>query len=743
MAKQAHGNHRDVVVDVVKPWSFAGGLEFTGLTYSVTKKQKVDGAWASQEVDLLHYISGYAPRGSVTAVMGPSGAGKSTFLDALAGRIASGSLRGRVAFDGVEMSPGLVKRTSAYVMQDDRLFPMLTVFETLMFAADFRLGPISRSDKKLRVESLIEQLGLTSARNTYIGDAGTRGVSGGERRRVSIGVDIIHGPPLLFLDEPTSGLDSTSAHSVVEKIYQIARAGSTVILTIHQPSYRIQRLLDHLIVLARGQLVFFGSPKDVGHHLTRMGRRGVPKGENSLEYLLDVIQEYDQSEIGVGALADFCLTGLKPPKTTPSNNEDMRYSSSAVSTPQHRVNGGGAASDLSEDDWSGNRRVRLSAVPRVDDFDRSIRSPWSSAKSPWSGTHSGIMDRLRFTPSRTRRDHRPADRSLQSMSPGYYRYSVDMLSATPTPQGSECTVNEDNYKSPRSGHQAAAAVPHPAGPKFRNSYLGEVWVLTRRNFNNIRRTPELFLSRQMVLTVMAFMMATLFFKPRDDAQGVANRLSFIIFTVCLFFFSSNDAVPSFIQERLIFERETSHDAYRASAYVLSGILTNLPFLAIQAATYAAIVWVPLRLRGDPGYLFLALYASLVSTNSFVVFVSVVVPNIIMGFAAVIAFTALFFLFCGYFLEAHSIPAGWKWMNVISTMKYPYEGLLMNQFQTRHVFGMDLTGNPITGFGILEQMGISTEVDRKWWMVGFLLAWAVFYRVLFYLVLRFASKNQRT
>lgn len=90
-----------------------------------------------------------------------------------------------------------------------------------------------------------------SATHTYIGDEGRRGVSGGERRRVSIGIDIIHKPSLLFLDEPTSGLDSTSAYSVVEKVKDIARGGSIVLMTIHQPSFRIQLLLDRITVLAR------------------------------------------------------------------------------------------------------------------------------------------------------------------------------------------------------------------------------------------------------------------------------------------------------------------------------------------------------------------------------------------------------------------------------------------------------------------------------------------------------------
>lgn len=163
MARQGNGHRPDTVIEVVKPslTGFTGGLQFTGLTYTVTKKLKIEGKWGNREVDLLHRITGYAPKGCVTAVMGPSGAGKSTFLDGVAGRIASGSLGGGVSLDGMEMNPSLIKRTSAYIMQEDRLFPMLTVYETLMFAADFRLGHLSTSEKRQRVEKLIEQLGLS------------------------------------------------------------------------------------------------------------------------------------------------------------------------------------------------------------------------------------------------------------------------------------------------------------------------------------------------------------------------------------------------------------------------------------------------------------------------------------------------------------------------------------------------------------------------------------------------------
>ncbi|KAI3454655.1 hypothetical protein Pfo_011318 [Paulownia fortunei] len=672
--KNADSRRPDMVIDIGKPVSLTGGLEFSSLTYTVMKSVKdVNGKWVKQEADLLHDITGYAPKGCITAVMGPSGAGKSTLLDGLAGRIASGSLIGRV----------LIKRTSAYIMQDDRLFPMLTVYETLMFAADFRLGSISRADKRQRVENLIEQLGLSSSRNTYIGDEGTRGVSGGERRRVSIGVDIIHGPSLLFLDEPTSGLDSTSAHNVIEKVHDIARSGST--------------------------LMYQGPPKDVTLHLDRMGRK-VPKGENAIENFIDVVQEYDQSELGVEALAEFALTGVRPPQL--AAYEEMSASTVNPFLAPALPPGRNSRQQTSEEHGDrSSKRLQLQTSKDAD-FDHSVRSPWNASRS-WSTSQT-------MTPSS-----------------GYYTYSSEILQGTPTPRSSDYTVNEDDYITHSSVHPSTEATYHHVGPKFANSFFPETWILMRRNFINIRRTPELFLSRLFVLTVMGIMMATMFWHPKNNFQGITNRLSFFIFTVCLFFFSSNDAVPAFIQERFIFVRETSHNAYRASSYTIAGLITYLPFLALQAAVYAIIVWFPLKLEGPFEYFLLVLYMSLLSTNSFVVFVSSVVPNYILGYAAVIAFTALFFLFCGYFLDSHAIPGYWKWMHYISTMTYPYEGLLMNEYQTTDTFG-NITGNKI-----LESLGIGTEKNLKWQKVYVMLGWAVLYRVLFYIVLRFFSKNQRS
>ncbi|KMZ66664.1 hypothetical protein ZOSMA_28G00200 [Zostera marina] len=223
-------------------------LAFTHLTYSVKLPKKLFSGKQSSAAGtriLLNSVSGEAREGEIMAILGASGSGKSTLIDALAGGIRKESLQGCVTLNSERVDEGtgqIMKVISAYVRQDDLLFPMLTVEETLMFSAEFRLPrSLSKSMKKTRVQALMEQLGLCAVAKTIIGDEVHRGISGGERRRVSIGIDIIHDPIILFLDEPTSGLDSTSAFMVVNVLRKIARTGSIVIMSIHQHKHQNSR----------------------------------------------------------------------------------------------------------------------------------------------------------------------------------------------------------------------------------------------------------------------------------------------------------------------------------------------------------------------------------------------------------------------------------------------------------------------------------------------------------------------
>ncbi|KAG4109988.1 hypothetical protein ERO13_D13G021150v2 [Gossypium hirsutum] len=299
-------------VDVTKLPSMPFLLSFNHLTYSVKVGRKMPLlTGGGRTKTLLNGISGVARDGEILAVLGASGSGKSTLIDALANRISKGSLKGNITLNDEVVESRVLKSISAYVMQHDLLFPMLTVEETLMFAAEFRLPrTMSKSKKRTRVQALIDQLGLRNATETVIGDEGHRGVSGGERRRVSIGVNIIHDPIILFLDEPTSGLDSTSAFMIVKALQKIAQSGSIVIMSIHQPSYRILGLLDRLIILSNGQILYFS---EFGY--------STPKKENKTEFALDLTWELEGSPEGTKSLIEFN-------KKWQSKNSEVRLCSS-------------------------------------------------------------------------------------------------------------------------------------------------------------------------------------------------------------------------------------------------------------------------------------------------------------------------------------------------------------------------------------------------------------------------------
>lgn len=208
--------------------------------------------------NVLEGLTGYAEPGTFTALMGPSGSGKSTLLDALSSRLATNAfLSGSVFLNGrkTKLSFG----TAAYVTQDDNLIGTLTVRETISYSARLRLpDKMPWSDKRALVESTIVEMGLQDCADTVIGNWHLRGISGGEKRRVSIALEILMRPRLLFLDEPTSGLDSASAFFVTQTLRGLSRDGRTVIASIHQPSSEVFELFDRLYLLSGGKTVYFG-----------------------------------------------------------------------------------------------------------------------------------------------------------------------------------------------------------------------------------------------------------------------------------------------------------------------------------------------------------------------------------------------------------------------------------------------------------------------------------------------------
>lgn len=252
-----------------------------------SSKRNRDGDPLPKSKRILHSVSASMPAGTLTAIIGGSGSSKTTMLNAMAERMTSGrlSIGGSTTFNGMK---GVNSIRSAYVMQQDVLLPTLTVRETLRYSADLRLPPPTTEQQRRRVvEEVILELGLKECADTRIGNRQHKGCSGGEKRRTSIGVQLLSNPSVLFLDEPTTGLDATSAFQLVRTLKDLARKGRTIITTIHQPRSEIWGMFDELVILTRGSPVYSGKARDCIPWFEKIGME-LPPFVNPAEFLIDI-----------------------------------------------------------------------------------------------------------------------------------------------------------------------------------------------------------------------------------------------------------------------------------------------------------------------------------------------------------------------------------------------------------------------------------------------------------------------
>jgi ATP-binding cassette subfamily G (WHITE) protein 2 len=474
-------------------------VRWSNIAYSVVSK---DG----EKKQLLSSMSGEAFPGEILAVMGTSGAGKTTLLDVLAGRLHNGKLKGIVTVNGNLIDKTSFRKKSGYVMQNDALFPLLTVRETMLFAAYLRLPDMSIEEKARAADDMINLMRLQDCVDTHVGDSLTPGISGGQKRRLSIGIDILHQPSVIFLDEPTSGLDSMTALSIIEALKQIAiERASTIIMTIHQPSAKLFNALDKVLFLAGGKVTYNGPVPELMTYIEKI-----------------------YAEVGYGNV---------PMETPPELFLDL----------------------CEQLDVDGKMDVVVSNF---------------------------------------------AD------------------------------VNPDSYKS-ISG--ASGKEPEALPTVFANGLLGDVYFLSMRMYTNILRTKELFFARLMSAVTFGVLIGTLFLNTQDTDLGLQHRVSYFVFTLAFFYYTSLEALPIFLSEREIFQREYSSGAYRAAAYTIASSVVYYPFMLLISIVYVCITWFLVGLDNVAAEIFfqiLAVFITLVTGQTFATMFSVLVPDPMAGELAV-------------------------------------------------------------------------------------------------------------
>ena len=533
--------------------------------------------------------------------MGPSGSGKTSLLSILGGRTPKGATissgeGGGVLFNGEPLTKR-AKRQLGFVLQDDLLYESLTVYETLYFAAMLRLPKtMTSAQKKARVDEVIAALGLAKCRDTIIGGFFRRGVSGGERKRVSVGHELLINPSVLLLDEPTSGLDSTTAMRLVTTLRSLAAGGRAVATTIHQPSSRLFQLLDKLLLLSEGHAIYYGRAGLAADWFARLGYR-MPYGVNAADFLLDVasgdVVASDESggggDGGKKADGDEALSSSSPPL---SGEASRLYLIEAyerfAALHGHRHDGFAASVDVGErgGDNGGSQGYEAMMKAAAEARRRSLSTSLSNdaAGGPLA---VGTMEAVDL------------DASSRSIRPGSAGAGAGANGSTANGNGSSALSSIAKVKAART----AASLSGTGGKERKSdrwgaSYWTQISVLFARAVKT-RRFETLSLQDFLQFIIVGLLSGLFWWQiGRNKTVAAAANANGLLFFEMLFlsFRSMFAALFTFPNEYKMMLKERASGMYRLSAFYFARSASDIPMEVTVPSVFIVIIYFMAGLR---------------------------------------------------------------------------------------------------------------------------------------------------
>jgi ABC-type multidrug transport system ATPase subunit len=707
-------------------------------------------------VRVLRGVSFEALPGETTAILGPSGSGKTSLVTTIAGRLSARRgeyvVEGNVRFAETRSAPQKTNRTASalsslssetpspngylsfgsdkslarrvgFVTQDDCMFPSLTVQETVRYAAALRLPddetgePSSKKRRKRKqdaADAIVDALGLQRARDVPVGGAFAffgRGVSGGERKRVAVAVEMLTEPSVLILDEPTSGLDATVALRLVRTLADLAKGaatvssrtsdglnerrnedGRTIILTIHQPSSRVVKQFDATLFLARGRRAFYGDARGIRAYFASM----------------NAYQDFDTNP------AEFCVDVC--------NGEIGEY----------------VGTDASRADESGVRGAETeSGVQRVHSHDKTFM--------------------LLCTDDAERVVDIVAARSEKCLG---------RVARDGTVGATEKIVAFDAYEHLVTPPPKSNTSP----PRFAVSWCAQTRVLLRRSL--LSRRGVLFDALKTTQVVVVALLVGFLWFQRGAIVGVAavgDVAGFLFFELLfLSFLTLFGSLFTFPDERAVICKERQSGAVRVSAYFVARSLADVPLDLFPPTLFVAIAYWLAGLRRDAAAFFahvLLVYLAVLVASSLGLFVGATFPNTKQAQTVASVVMLAVMLTGGFYFD--ETPRWLDWTKKTSFINHAYAALLKTQFPDGGTFacfedeaealladseeesverdGVSITGNRIVSTCRVEDTAQLSFVDLResvWVNVGALLAVFFALRLATYLALRFVTLKPR-
>jgi ABC-type multidrug transport system ATPase subunit len=707
-------------------------VEFKSLTYSVSegrKKVTLHNLWDcnSGYKTILKNVSGKFCSGQLTAIMGPSGAGKSSLMNILAG-YRTKSVTGDILINGRERDLRKFRKMSCYIMQDDHLLPNLSVYEAMMCSANLKLSAsLGKEKKHAIVEEILGTLGLVEAKNTR-----TMNLSGGQRKRLSIALELVNNPPVMFFDEPTSGLDSASCFQCLALLKSLAQGGRTIMCTIHQPSAKLFEMFDHLYMLAEGQCIYQGNIPGLVPYLSSQGLI-CPPYHNPADYVM---------EVACGEYGD-----MVPRLVCEVRANHCEWFQHKLKNCDRGVIGGlaspavwGSAGDLDR----ANKSTAATATV-VADFDLTVPKESSSATVREFRETEIMYDEDVTIFSNDEKQH-PQQQQLSSWKKcpssvsavthivlngvGACDLSLSKMDSLAEPM--KRGLVDDNCKdlNDEDGLEEECDT-------FATSCLMQFRILFVRTFMCIMRDTTLTLLRLVSHLITGILIGMLYLMIGNDATKIMNNAGCLFF--CLLFLMFTALMPTvltFPMEMSVFVREHLNYWYSLKAYYLAKTVADMPFQIIFPLIYGAIVYWMTNQPNDAVrfgmFLLMCTMTSLVA-QSLGLFIGAACSLQAAVFLGPVTSIPIL-LFSGFFVNFNTIPVYLRWLTYFSYVRFSFEGVL------QAIYGFDREQLECTGTCHLAEpksilKGLDVEKAKFSCDFAMLCIFFVVLRISSYLVLR--------
>jgi ABC-type multidrug transport system ATPase subunit len=605
---------------------------------------------------ILNQISGQAKPGEILALMGPSGSGKTSLLDVLSSRSAYQDGTITLNDSVITNRPGKVKalkRKTAYIKQQDIFFEHLTVKDQLTYTAFLRLGDeYTKVEKHQEVSKVINLLRLNKCQDTPI-----RLVSGGERKRVNIGTELLTNPSIIMLDEPTSGLDSTSAVALIELLVSLAHDhGKTVITSIHQPSSAVFHKFDNVLFLADGCVVYYGSPSYSLDYCKNLGMT-CPDGYNAADHWMDLLVE--DSAIEDDAIETD--SNESNPLIGKDSNAHSNFPIKLGTMVDSNKGNGPAIMDGSANKEEPNAlrpSLRSSMVGRMSIKNVILKmSNISTVNKPMH-----LLD-----DTKRKRDEYLSKKTSKAIL--INNWNVDAF-AEEMEEGRNCNGSLSSSVHSKDG---ADDDLEQTGPKFNTTWGTQFYVLLHRSLKNSRSSilTKINITKSVALGTLTGM---LWFQIKNTEATVPDKGSFLFFSMTYWIFDGIfTAVFTFPIERTIIFKERASGSYHLSAYFLSKTLSEMPTRLVLPTMFWTIAYWMSNVNpsfsvflGTLGCLLLAVLAG----ESYGLLCGALVMDFekAMTIMVVVSLTAM--AAGGYYIK--NIPTFIGWIKYISPFKPGYE-----------------------------------------------------------------------